>query len=71
MAQDIYSIIENIPFQSIGAEFHLYGGGNQAEKIKEYINKHPGCFVYYHGYVKKNKLPKSCQDTMRQLFHLP
>ena len=37
MAQDIYSIIENIPFQSIGAEFHLYGGGNQAEKIKEYI----------------------------------
>ena len=33
VAQDIYSIIENIPFKSIGAEFHLYGGGNQAEKI--------------------------------------
>lgn len=32
VAQDIYSIIENIPFQSIGAEFHLYGGGNQAER---------------------------------------
>ena len=56
VAQDIYSIIENIPFQSIGAEFHLYGGGNQAEKIKEYINKHPGCFVYYHGYVKKEQI---------------
>ena len=51
VAQDIYSIIENIPFQSIGAEFHLYGGGNQAEKIKEYINKHPGCFVYYHASI--------------------
>lgn len=58
VAQDIYSIIENIPFKSIGAEFHLYGGGNQAEKIKEYINKHPDCFVYYHGYVKKEQIAK-------------
>ena len=24
--------------------------------IKEYINKHPGCFVYYHGYVKKEQI---------------
>src|SRR5699024_1049529 len=58
VAQDIYSIIENIPFKSIGAEFHLYGGGNQAEKIKEYINKNPDCFVYYHGYVNKEKIDK-------------
>lgn len=54
----IVFIWENIPFKSIGAEFHLYGGGNQAEKIKEYINKHPDCFVYYHGYVKKEQIAK-------------
>ena len=71
VAQDIYSIIENIPFKSIGAEFHLYGGGNQAEKIKEYINKHPDCFVYYHGYVKKEQIAKELSKYDAQLFHLP
>lgn len=58
VAQDIYSIVRNIDFKSLGVEFHIVGGGNQYEDIKKYIDEHPGCNVFAHGFVKKEEMPE-------------
>ncbi len=55
VAQDLYSLISSIDFKSLGAELHLYGGGNQAEKIEEYISTHD-VGVFYHGYIPKEQM---------------
>lgn len=55
IAQNILGIIENIDFKAIGAEFHLYGGGNQTSLIEDYLKTHD-TNVYYHGYVSKNEI---------------
>ena len=55
VAQDILGIIKNINFKNLGIEFHLYGGGNQAKEIENYIAEHD-CNVFYHGYVSKDKI---------------
>ena len=55
VAQNILGIIENIDFKSIGAEFHLYGGGNQTSMIEEYLKNHNNN-VFYHGYVSKSEI---------------
>lgn len=52
VAQDILSIITQINFKEIGAEFHIYGGGNQAHAIQQYIEQHD-CGVVFHGYQPK------------------
>lgn len=52
VAQDILSIIEQVNFKKLNAEFHLYGGGNQVECIKNFIASHD-TGVFYHGYVEK------------------
>lgn len=56
VAQDILGILQNIDFKALNAEFHIYGGGNQAEVIKEYIAAHKDCAIEYHGYVSKEQL---------------
>lgn len=57
VAQDILSMVKNINFKAIGAELHLYGGGNQAQEIKEYTEKHDRG-VIFHGYQPKETINK-------------
>lgn len=52
VAQDILGIIQNIDLEAVGAELHLYGGGNQTESIQEYIKDSKN--IFYHGYVDKS-----------------
>lgn len=56
VAQDILGIINHVDFEGIDAEFHIYGGGNQVEDIKRFINENPEANVFYHGYVTKDEL---------------
>lgn len=56
VAQNIYDIIRNINFRELNVEFHIYGGGNQAEHIIKYINDNPDCNVIYHGYISPDEL---------------
>ncbi len=58
VAQDILGMIKAINFKELGAELHLYGGGNQADKIAEYVSK-TYCGVVCHGYVSKEEINKS------------
>ena len=55
VAQDILGMIEQINFKELGAELHLYGGGNQTTAIETYI-KHHDCGVVFHGYKPKDEI---------------
>lgn len=56
VAQDILSVVTNVDFKSMGIEFHIYGGGNQADSIKSYIRAHEDSKVFYHGMVSKENI---------------
>lgn len=55
--QDVLSIVRNVDFESVGAEFHIYGGGNQAEDIKNEIAAGKKN-VFYHGVLAKEQMNK-------------
>lgn len=55
--QDILSIVRNVDFESMGAEFHIYGGGNQMNDIEnEIAGGKEG--VFYHGVLAKEQMNK-------------
>ena len=60
VAQDLLSIIEHINFKQIGAELHLFGGGNQTEQIEQFISNHD-TGVSYHGYLPKERMVDELQ----------
>ncbi len=53
VAQDILGLIQQVNFKELGAEFHIYGNGNQALQIGEFI-KNEDRGVYYHGFLSKD-----------------
>lgn len=55
VAQDILGLIETINFKALGAELHLYGGGNQVEKIERYVSENDKGVVY-HGVLDKKRM---------------
>lgn len=55
VAQDILSIIQHINFKEIGAEMHIFGGGNQANEIQKFVNEHDYGIVF-HGYQSKESI---------------
>lgn len=56
IAQDILSIIRQINFKQLDCQFHLYGAGNQAEEIADYLKEHPDSNVSLHGTLPKKEL---------------
>ncbi len=61
VAQDILGLVKTIDFKALGAEFHIYGGGNQVLQIQEYIANND-VSVFYHGYIDK----KDMANTMKR-----
>ena len=57
VAQDILGMIEHINFKELGAELHIYGGGNQAEAIEAYVKTHD-CGAHFHGYKPKDEISR-------------
>lgn len=56
VAQGIYNICKNIDFKKLGIDFHIYGGGNEENDIKSYIQKNKDCRITYHGSIPQNEL---------------
>lgn len=57
VAQGVFNICKTIDFEKLGVELHIYGGGNEEEKIIEYIKANPNCNIYFHGFVDKSEIP--------------
>ena len=55
VAQDMLGIIQHIDFKKMGTEIHIYGGGNQAEAIRQYASEHDHGIVF-HGYQPKETI---------------
>lgn len=55
VAQGVLPLLKSIDFVALGVEMHLYGGGNQADEILEYI-KDGDKNIWYHGYVSKQEM---------------
>lgn len=62
VAQDVFSIVENIDFKELGIEFHIIGGGNQFNLIQQHVQSHPDCNVILHGVVPKDKIVEKYAD---------
>lgn len=56
IAQGVFEIVEKIDFKGLDVEFHIYGNGNERDKIVEYIDKNPHCNILYKGAVSKSEL---------------
>ncbi len=68
VAQDIYSMLRSVDFVALGAEMHLYGGGNQTKDIEEYI-KGGDKNIWYHGYLSKQQM--NCELAKYGLSIIP
>ena len=55
VAQDMLSLLKSVDFKALDVEMHLYGGGNQMDKILSYI-KDGDKNIWYHGYVSKQEI---------------
>ncbi|MFP3860412.1 MAG: glycosyltransferase family 4 protein [Bacteroidales bacterium] len=58
VAQGVFEICKNIDFAQLGVEFHIYGDGNERNKIEEYVQQYSACNIFYHGSLPKNELYK-------------
>lgn len=58
VAQDIFTLIKNVNFKSLGVEMHLYGAGNQVNDIKQYIDSGAEN-IYYHGTLSRQEMDKA------------
>lgn len=56
VAQDVLSIVKNVPFQDLNVEFHIIGGGKQFEEIKQYVDKTPNSGIHLYGFMPKEKI---------------
>jgi len=58
VAQGIYSLINNIKFRELGIELHLYGDGNEKNKIDSFISDNPHCNIFLRDSIPKSELDK-------------
>jgi len=56
VAQGIYRIIQNVDFVKLNVELHIYGEGNEASKIIEYLKLKPESNIVYHGLKSPKEL---------------
>ena len=63
VAQNVEELVRKIPFEQLGVEFHILGGGRQLPDIENYIQQHPYCKVKAHGFVAKEEIA----DRLREM----
>ena len=56
VAQDVAGIVKNVPFEELGVEFHILGGGKQLEEIQNWCKEHPDGNVFAYGFVPKEQI---------------
>lgn len=59
-AQGIVELCNHLDYTKI--EFHIYGDGNEKNKLKAFIAQHPKCRIYYHGGLSRAQLHQTLQQ---------
>ena len=49
VAQGIFDICQNVDFNKLQVEFHIYGKGNELGQIENYIKNHTDTNIHYMG----------------------
>lgn len=57
VAQGVADICNNINFKELGLELHIYGSGNEKEKIEEYLKANPNKGITYKGMIGRDDIP--------------
>jgi glycosyltransferase involved in cell wall biosynthesis len=57
-AQGVYDICQNVRFDTLNIEFHIYGAGGEQKKIEQYLQEHPQKQIFYHGKVNRDEIPQ-------------
>lgn len=58
VAQNVLSIVKNINFRGIGAEFHIFGEGSERKEIEKFISENPGRNVFLHKSRSREEIPE-------------
>jgi glycosyltransferase involved in cell wall biosynthesis len=70
IAQGVYDICRNIDFSSLNVEFHIYGDGNEKEKILKLIAEFPNRGIFYHNSIPSSEMPRMLSDYHATLVPL-
>lgn len=65
VAQGIAELIQQIDFNELGVELHIYGDGNEKEQVLSYLESNPECNIYYHGFISVEEL-----DEIMPTYHV-
>lgn len=57
VAQGILAVCENINFKELDLEFHIYGSGNELEKIEKFLVTNPDRGIVYKGMISRDQVP--------------
>lgn len=70
VAQGVLDIIKYINFKNLGTELHIYGQGNEAEPIAQYISAHPDLGIVNKGILSHEELIKILPQYQAALIPL-
>ncbi len=57
VAQGIFALCHDINFSALGLELHIYGSGNEKEKIVNFLNQNHDKGIFYKGIVTRQQIP--------------
>jgi glycosyltransferase involved in cell wall biosynthesis len=58
VAQGILAVCENINFKELDLDFHIYGSGNEVERIQEFISSNSDRGIKYQGVITRDQIPE-------------
>lgn len=70
VAQGILKICQNLDFQAIGLEFHIYGAGPERQQLEAFLAQNPGRGIFFHGPVQSQEIPALLQTHDAALIAL-
>ena len=50
-------VCSTINFKELDLEFHIYGSGNELEKVEEFLIAHPNNGIKYLGVIARDQIP--------------
>lgn len=61
VAQGIFELIQQLKFENLNIELHIFGDGAEKEPIEEYLAQNPDKKIFFHGMLERNALHEKLQ----------